>query len=103
MTNEEYMEFTRTVASYDQSVAVDYLIHGLTSEAGEVAGKRKKELRDGTYNQGAFLNEVGDCLWYITRICDEWGITLEDLMVMNKDKLQSRKDRGTLGGSGDDR
>lgn len=115
LTPEDYLQFTRTTAIYPKEQALNYLTLGLVSEAGEVAGKLKKLIRDG-YVEGpvidgnvtntfeeAFLSEVGDVLWYITRICDESGYSLSDLMLQNKGKLESRLARGVLGGSGDKR
>jgi NTP pyrophosphatase (non-canonical NTP hydrolase) len=103
MTFDEYQKFCRTTAIYPQSVALDYLILGLCSEAGELAGKRKKMLRDGNTDYDAMLAEVGDCMWYIAEICSAFGITLETVAMENAAKLQARKDAGTIKGSGDNR
>ena len=48
MTFEEYQRETMKTAVYDKEVAVTYLALGLTSEAGEVAGKVKKWVRGDT-------------------------------------------------------
>ena len=77
-------------------------------EAGEVQGKIKKIIRDN----GGYINaeskieikkELGDLLWYIASMCDNLGIKLEDVAQGNIEKLQGRRDRGTLHGSGDNR
>lgn len=49
------------------------------------------------------LKEVGDVAWYLAAICDELGVHLADVLQMNLDKLASRRQRGTLSGSGDNR
>lgn len=90
-------------------------IHGLMytglglGESGEVQGKIKKLYRDvgdefyPVDKVEAIKLELGDLLWYIAMTATELGLTLEDIATANIDKLESRKDRGVLGGSGDNR
>jgi NTP pyrophosphatase (non-canonical NTP hydrolase) len=66
---------------------------GLGGEAGEVQEHIKKYLRDGAFKRKEFLWELGDCLHYLTRIVDEFGFTLDEVMQANMDKLE-RRDRG---------
>jgi len=77
-------------------------------EAGEVQGKIKKIIRDngGIIDEQArkeISKELGDCLWYITSMCQNLGITLESVATANIEKLQGRHERGTIHGSGDNR
>ena len=77
-------------------------------EAGETQGKIKKIIRDGggeitAADIKAIKKELGDQLWYISSMCDTFGIKMEDVAAENIEKLQGRRDRGTLHGSGDDR
>ena len=88
-------------------IAVAYDGLGL-GEAGEVQGKIKKIIRDngGIITPEAteeIKSELGDTLWYITSMCENLGITLEDVAQANIDKLHDRRERGVLGGSGDNR
>jgi NTP pyrophosphatase (non-canonical NTP hydrolase) len=81
---------------------------GLTNEAGELAGKVKKIFRDkeGTISQEdreALKQELGDVLWYLTQICTELDLTLEEVAEANLMKLFSRMDRGKIRGDGDSR
>lgn len=99
----EYQEWTRTTAIYPQDQADVYLGLGLASEAGEVAGKLKKFIRDGNINVESFISELGDVLWYLTRLCDEFGTNLHELAHSNYSKLEDRKNRNVIGGSGDTR
>jgi len=62
----------------------------------------KKHIRDGRSLEGVGL-ELGDVLWYISALADDLGVTLEEIAQANVDKLQSRKERGKIGGSGDNR
>ena len=81
---------------------------GLVGEAGEVADKVKKILRDkkGVFDKEskvAIKLELGDVLWYIAQLSSELGYELEDVANTNLEKLNSRKIRGKIQGSGDDR
>lgn len=49
------------------------------------------------------IKEVGDVLWYLSAICNELGISLQEAAVMNLEKLASRQARDTQRGEGDDR
>lgn len=93
----------------------EYLIPGLAAEAGEVAGKYAKYVRD--INQDAkptntpayavlrdsLAAELGDVLWFVAVICDFYQLSLEDVAEGNITKLKGRATRGTIGGSGDER
>lgn len=103
---KEYQRFTATTAVYPYDNAFDYLINGLTSEAGEVAGKYAKHLRgDKNWEETteAIDSEMGDVLWMVSQWCNETNTTLEQLMLKNMQKLKSRQDRCVLHGDGDDR
>jgi NTP pyrophosphatase (non-canonical NTP hydrolase) len=81
---------------------------GLVNEAGEVAGKIKKIFRDkgGAIREDdrlALKHELGDVLWYLTQICTELDLTLEEVAAANIEKLFSRLERGQIGGEGDHR
>lgn len=49
------------------------------------------------------IKEIGDCLWYISALCNELGITLFQAAMMNLLKLKDRTERGKLQGGGDER
>lgn len=53
--------------------------------------------------RNAIIREAGDVLWYIAAVCREMGVRLSDVAATNIDKLNSRKKRGSLRGSGDNR
>ena len=81
---------------------------GLVGEAGEVADKIKKILRDhkGLFDEKskeAIKLELGDVLWYISQLSSELGYELEEVASSNLQKLKSRKARGRIQGSGDNR
>lgn len=85
-----------------------YTVLGLNGEAGELAEKLKKILRDkggelSEEDRAEVTKELGDVLWYVTGIAYELDIPLEEVARKNIYKLNSRKERGMLGGSGDNR
>ena len=102
MTFDEYQVFARSTSVYPQKYKVMYPALGLCGEAGEVAEKVKKSIRDGNSLEGVGL-ELGDVLWYISAIADDLGVTLEEVAQANVDKLNSRMIRNKIGGSGDNR
>jgi NTP pyrophosphatase (non-canonical NTP hydrolase) len=81
---------------------------GLCGEAGEVAEKVKKAMRDDAgvltpERREALAAELGDVLWYVAQVATEAGLDLDELAAANLTKLASRAERGVLGGSGDTR
>ena len=81
---------------------------GLVGEAGEVAEKIKKILRDknGSLDQKSKLaikKELGDVLWYLSNLCNELNFSLNDVANTNLEKLNLRLSNGKISGSGDDR
>jgi NTP pyrophosphatase (non-canonical NTP hydrolase) len=77
---------------------------GLVGEAGEVAEKIKKLIRDSTkVNQDEIIKELGDVVFYATALANYFEGSLEEVIEVNMDKLDSRERRGTLRGSGDTR
>ena len=85
-----YTEFTRKTAKYPKRREKEYLMIGLMNEAGEVGGAFKKEIRDRIDNTELIIDEMGDVLWYLTRLCDVYDVKISELMVNNMDKLFNR-------------
>jgi NTP pyrophosphatase (non-canonical NTP hydrolase) len=109
MNLADYQIQSRKTAKYPTiGHPVIYPVLGLANEAGEVAGKIKKIFRDkdgfiGETERAALKAELGDVLWYLTQICTELEISLEDVAEYNLEKLFSRLARGKVGGEGDER
>lgn len=77
---------------------------GLVGEAGEVAEKIKKLLRDKTrFSPEEIIKELGDVVFYATALANYYNSDLQGVLDTNVDKLDGRELRGTLGGSGDNR
>ena len=103
-----YQQVAKTTAIYPREQAIIYPTLGLTGEAGEVANKVKKIIRDGSNSKDEKLvseikSEIGDCLWYIAVLANDFNIKLSDIASTNLIKLENRKEKGTIRGSGDQR
>lgn len=109
MDLSEYQARARVTAVYPH--AGENLLYptlGLCGEAGEVAEKIKKMIRDddGTLTderRSALSKELGDVLWYLAQIATEADLELAAIAAANLEKLSSRQRRNVLQGSGDDR
>ena len=103
-----YQKVAKTTAIYPREQAIIYPTLGLTGEAGEVANKVKKIIRDGSNSKDERLvqdisAEIGDCLWYIAVLASDFNIKLSDIASTNLEKLANRKKNNTIHGSGDTR
>ena len=103
-----YQQVAKTTAIYPREQAIIYPTLGLTGEAGEVANKVKKIIRDGSDSKDEKLvseikAEIGDCLWYIAVLANDFDIKLSDIASANIEKLALRQKNNTIHGSGDDR
>ena len=109
MNFNEYQNLALSTAIYPRRYETIYPALGLCGEAGEVAEKIKKSIRDGLpYEQmNSFredmTKELGDVLWYVAALASDLNISLDDVAENNVQKLASRKKRNVIGGSGDNR
>lgn len=109
LTFDDYQALADDTAVYPGKGTLTGLMYtGLgLGEAGEVQGKIKKLYRDGGYydinKREQIRDELGDLLWYVATTATELGYSLERIAQGNLDKLASRKERGVLQGSGDNR
>ena len=77
---------------------------GLFGDPAEVAEKIKKSIRDGNeIDKKEIGKELGDVLYYLTRIGEYFDLTLEEVAEMNIEKLVDRQKRNAISGSGDNR
>jgi NTP pyrophosphatase (non-canonical NTP hydrolase) len=108
-----YQVFAEYTANYpDVGNNMVYPAMGLAGEAGEACDKAKKHWRN-TGEMGAanltqlqkkeFAKEIGDVLWYAAMYAKELGFTLEEVALMNIEKLQDRHNRGVIKSEGDNR
>jgi len=103
-----YQRSASRTAIYPDQHKILYPALGLAGEAGEVANKVKKLIRDGPENRPEtwredIASEIGDVLWYCAALATDLNLTLGMIAAQNEKKLIARKDAGTIGGSGDTR
>lgn len=109
MNFSEYQKKSRKTAVYPEADNnFIYPTLGLSGEAGEVAEKIKKVIRDknGVLDEEtklAIKKELGDVLWYVAQIATELGLNMDEIAEKNIEKLYDRMDRGKLNGEGDNR
>ena len=109
MTFDEYQKEVRKTAIYlNIGNNLVYPTLGLVEEAGEVAEKIKKIIRDNNgivskKKKAEIAKELGDVLWYLSQLASEAGFGLDEVAKLNIEKLKSRAERGKLEGSGDNR
>jgi len=103
-----YQRNASSTAIYPEEHRILYPALGLAGEAGEVANKVKKLIRDGpdkrpdTWRED-IASEIGDVLWYCAALATDLNLSLGTIAGQNEKKLAQRKQSGTLGGSGDTR
>lgn len=108
LTLNEYQQIALETAVYPEEYNIVYPALGMAGEAGEVADKVKKVIRDNNADFSPIkceeiAMEIGDVLWYCAVLADRIGYRLDTIGRMNNRKLKSRKLRGKLGGNGDNR
>ena len=109
MDFKTYQKQARLTAQYPNLGSNNiYPTLGLVGEAGEVAEKVKKVIRDkkGIFDEESkkgIKKELGDVLWYLSNLCTEFNFSLDEVALQNLEKLTNRVDKGTISGSGDDR
>lgn len=110
MTFKEYQKraLTTVLTTDDQFKDLLHWVLGINGESGEIAEKVKKIIRDkkgqvSDEDKAELAKEIGDVLWYLAVFAEDLGMSLDDIAAANLDKLHSRKQRGVLGGSGDNR
>lgn len=110
MTFDEYQKraLTTVISQNDSFKDTLHWVLGINGEAGEVAEKVKKIIRDkdgviSDQDKLELAKELGDVLWYLAVFAHDLGVPLDSIAEQNLEKLQSRKARGVLGGDGDNR
>lgn len=116
MTLEEYQAFVAGSAVFPKKLGIIYCALKLAGEAGEIAEKIGKLIRDnGAYDEATgmltiteeqrqlLLKEIGDVEWYTTALSAELGSSKSEVLRINVAKLTDRRNRGVLKGSGDER
>jgi NTP pyrophosphatase (non-canonical NTP hydrolase) len=110
MTLNEYQEIAAIFNVVSDEKKQTHAICGLVEEVGELCGKLKRKARgdfdsiDGEIQHIRDLKqEIGDVAWYLADVCSAWGFSLEEVCIANIEKLEDRRVRGKIQGSGDQR
>lgn len=109
MTFSEYQKSATETAVYPNiGFNVEYPTLGLAGETGEVCNKVKKIQRDfdgfvDDEMRESLKDEISDCMWYLAQLCTELQLDLDEVASHNLRKLQDRKNRNVIQGSGDRR
>jgi NTP pyrophosphatase (non-canonical NTP hydrolase) len=108
MNIDEYQKEATKTAVYGEGSKVGYPVLGLVGEAGEIANKYKKVLRDDAgvlseTKRQEIIAEIGDVQWYIAALATDLDVKLSEILSNNLKKLNDRKSRGVIQGSGDNR
>lgn len=101
---DKYAEWVETLwVSKDNKLGEQIAAFGLAGETGEVMELLKKELRDGKWDEENFIKEMGDVIYYWCKVLTYKGIKPSTVLATNITKLEDRKARKVLRGSGDNR
>lgn len=109
MTFDEYQQAAlRTAAEKTKKNELFHLVLGLVGEAGEIAEKMKKWIRDQESDESKLdindlQKELGDVLWYTAVLAHYFDIPLGETASKNIAKLADRQARGVIKGAGDNR
>lgn len=97
MTINEYQKLAMTTLN-PQLSEKDILINGvmgLCGESGEAIDIVKKWLAQGhELDREKLAKELGDICWYLAETATALGLSLEDIMIANIEKLKKRYPAG---------
>ena len=93
MEFSEYQELAKSTAGFvgegqERMICASLALWG---ESGELANYIKKGIWHGHgVKKTDILEELGDCLWYLSEMCEATGLNLDTVAQFNIDKLVSR-------------
>lgn len=102
--SKNYNDFVKRIQYLDeQNFPTERLLTaavGMSAEAGEFTEIIKKIIFQGKpvndENLFHLKRELGDVIWYLAQACIGLGISLEEIIQMNFEKLSSRYPEGTF-------
>lgn len=108
MNLNSYQEYAMNFALYPRKQTkpkndpLIYTVLALCGEAGELANKLKKILRDDRAvtkeDQAILMDELSDVFWYVASTATELGYTLQEVAAFNLEKLQKRREKYKITG-----
>lgn len=94
MTGNEYQELAMRTANV-KCKNLSNVVLGLTGESGECADIVKKHLyHEHPFDRDHFIKELGDVMWYVALGCEVVGISMDEVMSLNINKLKERYPEG---------
>ena len=106
MDMNQYQEAARETAIFPKDKSLMYLTLGICGEAGEIAEKVKKHIRDNTSHhqlRESLILEIGDVMWYLANLADAIHVDMDWIAIQNIEKIKSRMNRNKIQGNGDNR
>lgn len=102
--SKDFLSLTERMVELDQKGAnIERLLTagvGMNAEAGEFLEIIKKMLFQGKPwnqdNKEHLIIELGDVMWYITQACIALGVSLDEVISGNVDKLMKRYPGGNF-------
>jgi len=96
MRGNEYQKLAARTMNKDlNEIATElHALFGMVGEVGELHSIYQKYYQGHAFDKEHAKKELGDLLWFIAEYCTVMGWTLEEVMVMNIDKLISRYPKG---------
>lgn len=92
------------ISDYDSRLDSNAILSiGLTIAAGNLCGALKKEIRDNAHKPDVEKEALRRIFQISVMLAKVMNSTLEHVAIANIEKLASRKARGVIGGSGDNR
>ncbi|MBQ4051027.1 MAG: nucleoside triphosphate pyrophosphohydrolase family protein [Oscillospiraceae bacterium] len=97
MTGNEYQKLALTTlnpALSEKDVLINGVM-GLCGEAGEAIDIVKKHLAQGhELDREKLIGELGDIAWYLAETAHALGVSLDEVLTRNIDKLKRRYPEG---------
>ena len=82
---------TESTKSKGRKKRIQHALMGLTTETGEFTDNFKKHIfYSQKLDEVNMIEEIGDLMWYLAILCDELGISFEEVWDKNIRKLKAR-------------
>lgn len=94
ITLEEYLESCLRTAQLENQTQTEAIMNcalGLCGEAGELADHVKKYVFQGHELSTSYMKkELGDIMWYVVVLAKVLGVSMDDVLQTNVEKLYAR-------------
>lgn len=96
MTLNEYQKLAERTMNHKLSNTLNefHALHGMAGEVGEIHSIYQKHYQGHDFNKEELKKETGDLLWFLAEYCTVMGWTMDEVAVMNIEKLQRRYPEG---------